>query len=172
MRCSPLVVLVTAAVGCAPRPHGGAGGGASLLTVFDYNGAAGYGTRVRYDGRAVSIVATSDFKGEQDITVWTRLLSAAERAFLDERIEQLPLMSLKEEYRDPDIWDGLQMSFDVRQGRKRTRSIAVANEYVEELAVLSDGLNALLPYKHRIRYREWKDFKDKMDRESAEPPAE
>ena len=166
MRFAPVAFILAIAAGCATPPKGGA----DALTVIDYDGAAGYGRRVEYDGRAVSIVATSDFEGEKDKTIWTRRLSTAERAFLDERIDDVPLASLKDEYRDPSVWDGLQLHFKVRQRGKASRSIDVANTYVEELAVICDGLNAMLPQKHRIRYREWKEWNDEMDREAAEQP--
>jgi hypothetical protein len=110
---------------------------------------------VEVEGNVVSIVATSDY-GRPDKLIWTRKLSDAEEAFFAERINAAPLAGLKDEYRNPDVWDGLQIHFTIRQSAGNERLIPVANEFVEELAALCDVVNLLLPIDHRIHYREWK----------------
>jgi hypothetical protein len=161
MRNLAFIVLCLIATGCSRSSPTTAATNNSkadseALIVFDYNGAAGYGRRIKVDGDTVSIIATSDFQGQPDKLIWNRELSAAERAFLAERIDSTPLIGLKDEYRNPNVWDGLQIYFEIRQSNGHARSISVANEFVEELAALCDLVNLLVPEEHRVDYREWK----------------
>jgi len=78
MRHYSLLLAVLLCGGCATRPDSG-------LTVFDYNGAAGYGRRIEFDGTALQVVTTSDFEGQEDKRIWRRELTKAERAFLSRR---------------------------------------------------------------------------------------
>src|SRR6478752_5430878 len=114
MRVASVVLMLAITAGCESRPQAGAK--ATGLTVFNS------GTRVQYDGRVLSVVAASDVPGGDDRVLLTKPLSPAECAFLDERIEKVPLASLKDEYRNPDVWDGLQISFEIRQKGKPVRS--------------------------------------------------
>ncbi|HZN65260.1 MAG TPA: hypothetical protein VFB66_08140 [Tepidisphaeraceae bacterium] len=136
--------------------------------MFDYNGAAGYGRRIEFDGTALQVVTTSDFEGQEDKRIWRRELTKAERAFLSERVEKTSRQVLKPEYRDPDVWDGLQIHFELRPAGRTARGISVANQFVEELAVLTDSLNVLLPPDHHVRYREWKEAMERLDEEARD----
>ena len=136
------------------------------LLISNYNGAAGHGLAAIFENGVAKVVATNDF-GRPPRVVWSRPLSAAEQAFLAERIDRTPLDRLLESYEDPNVWDGLQLSFQIRPTGGANHDVSVHNRYVKELAALTDAANVLLPPEYRVGYREWKDVKDREEAEAA-----
>ena len=157
-----LVICLLAALvgGCAAAAHQRP----AAVEISNYNGAAGRGLEMKFDGRALSVTSTSDYRGQPDKVIWARTLTAAERAFLAERIDKIPLATLRDHYEDASIWDGLQLHFRIRQRTGTERTLGVANVFVEELAVVCESLNVLLPVNYRIPYREWNAEKEREER--------
>jgi hypothetical protein len=165
MRTRHVIFLALMAMGCAGRGRGGRTG-TSGLVVSDYNGAAGVGRQIEFDGAKLKVVFTNDYHLPAEIP-WSHVLTPAERAFLSERITTAPVSRLKEIYEDPAVWDGMQLFFTIRRGAGPPRSITVRNTFVEELAALTDAVNVLLPPRYRVPYREWKEVKDREEAEAA-----
>jgi hypothetical protein len=167
MRVATLVLLlVTATVGCAPRQKDPSR--PSVVTVTNYNATAESGRRIEYDGRTVYVVAVNPASSAEKV-VWSRSLRPAERAGLDEQIHRVQLAEFEDEYVHPFHrtgrfeGNGMKLFFGIRLPGEATRSISIHDVWVEELGVLCETLDMLLPSKFRFSYGSWMDAMDDLD---------
>jgi hypothetical protein len=165
MRVACTILAIVIVGGCATTREAPR----TSLTLCQYNGATGYGRRIEFDGINLRVVVTSDFEGQPDKLVWQRGLTEAEQVFLSERVQRALDAPLQAEYREPNVWDGLQLEFVLRSRGRAPRRTSVANSFVEELAVVTDALNAVLPMEYRVQYREWKQVTDRFQDETDSP---
>jgi len=179
VRGFPAVVAACALLGCAaperPRRHPDpAVASIEQLSVYRYDGAAGFGWLVSVSPRRFAVTQKNDF-GLPDEVLLERALTAADWERLRPALSGAELKGLREEYANPWIFDGLQLFFEFQFRDGTRKEVVVRNKYVPELAGVLSALDRHLPEEHRFQYREWAARRAQRDRESEsftpqEPP--
>ena len=157
-----LCCLCALAAGCN-------GGRSPDFSIYDINGAAGYGHRTTVQDGKVDVVLTSDY-GDPDRVVWMRRISKSESAFLAERQDRALRNTASDRYA-ANTCDGLQLDFTLGLSQPEPRKITVANRFVPALADLADALDAVLPAQYRIRYGLWH-WEETANRDDSDSPEE
>jgi hypothetical protein len=77
-------------------------------------------------------------------------LTVEQRQSLVHFLRAFPLNSLRNEYRNPYVFDGMQITFDIRLDQGPHKEIFLANEVEPNLESLCRQINQLVPEKLQV----------------------
>lgn len=119
------------------------------VKVTDFYGAEGYGFDYYVSKEAVAVVLWDDF-GSPKRELLNRPLTKEEARDWAKYWSQFDFKDLKDDYTDPNVFDGLQRDFTFKVG-KEEKKVSVANVQVEKLVRLSQKINTIVPDKWKMR---------------------
>jgi hypothetical protein len=123
------------------------------VTVWDFDGSAGYTHVYHLTPKALTVSLENDF-GQPPKELCTLQLSPSVAAAWSDFLATFPLERLSDNYVDAAIEDGVQLRFAIRRGSWPRRLIRVDNMSQLDLAVLCDRLDALVSdscFQRRLR---------------------
>jgi hypothetical protein len=86
--------------------------------------------------------------------LWRARLFPDERARLAGFLAKFPVSSLKDRYVDDEVFDGIQITFDLQIGSSPARQIFLGNGRERNLDALVRELNLIMPPDLRIQSRQ------------------
>jgi hypothetical protein len=125
-----------------------------FVKIQNYNGSLAYGHNYVVTPERITITWFGDLEDEQPKVVFDAALSPQHREQLANLLQRLDVHALRGDYVDPEILDGLQLSFEVTINRGPMKSIHVANMFNRELYTLVQQVNRFVPDKYEIHYSE------------------
>lgn len=124
------------------------------LKIENYNGSLAYGHIYVVTPELVSITWFGELQDEEPKVVFEAALSPQHREQMADLLQRLDVEGLNAAYVNPNIADGLQLSFEVSTNQGPVKSIRVANVLNKKLHTLVQQVNTLVPAKYMIHYTE------------------
>jgi hypothetical protein len=120
-----------------------------VVKITNFFGAEGFGFDYFVDRTNIVVVVWNDF-GKPAREILNRDLTQEETTELESYLAEFPLDTLKSDYTEPRVYDGLQRFFTFKIGDKE-KSIVMRNVHVPELFALCEKVNDLVPKEMQMR---------------------
>jgi hypothetical protein len=118
------------------------------LIVYDSDYSMAYSLQYVLTENDLQIIFKGGLKDETDSTLFKTNL---ERTLTLEKLSNISLDSLHDNYRNPCVKDGLQLTVELRKDGK-TKAIHISNYYQEDIGLAIELINSLTPSKYKIWY--------------------
>lgn len=146
-RMLPVFIMIgISATGCSQQTSGDFN-----LAVDNFYGVEGFTWHYELTPIIVKVWYSDDF-GNPTKTLWESSLSKHQRDEIASCLDTLPLDRLQDEYEDPSVDDGLQLTFRIRMHGQSERVIELRNRYQEDLFRVVDLINGLVPEDYSIQF--------------------
>jgi hypothetical protein len=133
------------------------------LTIIDTNGSEAYSIQYVLTDKNLKIFFKGSLEGEKDTTLFLGALEPNETL---KTLSDLNIDTLKNEYINPCIKDGSQISVIFKKNNL-TKTIHLSNFYQSDIGFAIQLINKLTPEKHKIWYDKEKLLKGQLDCEEA-----
>ena len=120
-----------------------------IISVFRYNGAAGYGRWYFFTPEYVTLVITNDFNYPYE-EVYRRTLTLEDAESIREFVRSRDFARIKPSYIDPRIYDGLSVRIKFHLDAGVTRVVSIQNGYDPYVFETFTFLDQYLDAEHKI----------------------
>jgi hypothetical protein len=118
------------------------------LTIINYDYSMAYSLKYKMTNDNFNIVFSGELEGEQDSVIYSQKLESRR---LIKKLSKLNLESLKENYENPCVLDGTQISIILKRNDEN-KVIHISNYYKKEIAQSIKLINELVPVQYLINY--------------------
>jgi hypothetical protein len=120
------------------------------VTVINSDYSMAYATRTIITRKELKIIFSGQLQGEQPRVLFEKKLDPSEALRLISLVE---IDSLKSNYTNPCVFDGLQLTI-VFKKRQKKKAVHISNYYQADVAKVLTLMNSLVPSEYQIAYNE------------------
>jgi len=121
------------------------------LSIDNFYGVEGFTLHYDVSPGVFRVRLTDDFDSPEKHP-WESELSSEQSKAIAILLEKLPLETLEDEYDNPNVDDGLQLTFRIRRGNESLRTIELRNRYQKDLFAIIEIINEIVPDDYAIRF--------------------
>lgn len=125
--------------------------GEFVLSVDNFYGVEGYTLHYDVSPKEARVRLTDDF-GSPERVLWQDKMSSQQANRASKCLCELPLNELENEYDNPNVCDGLQLTFRIQLENSAMRTIVLRNKYQKDLFAIVDLINQLVPGEYAIKF--------------------
>ena len=124
--------------------------GDTYVRIWNFHGAEGYTEVYDFTPKELVITGLSCYEGVANKELFRMELKPEHVRALGDALGRLPLGRLKDNYENPNVMDGFQITFEFHSPKQKDRKIAIYNKDQDDLANLVLKINEIIPKKYTL----------------------